>query len=122
MQRQETLRRDTERGRGELRHQSTMGGRRVGRASLPHAGRSHQLRQGSEIEWKVLVTELRLSGQDVKEQKDGQELEARHTKKVFSHASREARVRILAEEGRPNRTANSKTSAPTSSYRVMNLY
>lgn len=64
-----------------------MGGQQVGWASLPHVGRSHQLRKGSEIEWKVLMTELRLTGQDVKEQKDGQELEAGHTKKVFSNAS-----------------------------------
>lgn len=117
-----TLRRDTERSRAELWHQSTMEGRQAGWASLPHVGRSHQLRQGSETEWKVLVTELRLTEQDVKEQKDGQELEAGHTRKVFSHASWEGRVRLLAEEGRPNRTANSKTSAPTSSYQVMNLY
>lgn len=59
---------------------------------MPHAGRSHQVREGSKIKWKVLLMELRLTWQKLKEEKDGQEVEALYVIKVLSNARGKAEV------------------------------
>lgn len=71
--------------------------------------------------------ELRLTGQEVKEEKDSQEVEAQHANKVLSHARQEGRSIesgsgcLQRREGQIGERIQ-KHQLSTSPTRVINLY